>query len=123
MTIVRTVRPCPLCLFTNPIDSTPLPEGGQLTAGLERGRIRQILILAVALSGLQARQANALIIEVDYTYDSSQFFTASGNPGGATGAAQARAALEAAAARWSAIIDQPLGALDLVDDDLRIRSN
>ena len=51
---------------------------------------------------------NALTIQIDYSLDSNSFFSASGNPGGATGATKARSALEAAAARWSAIINQTL---------------
>ena len=37
--------------------------------------------------------APALTIRIDYRYDTNQFFSAAGNPGGATGAAQARAAM------------------------------
>ena len=51
---------------------------------------------------------NALTIQIDYSLDSNNFFSASGNPGGAPGATKARSALEAAAARWSAIITQTL---------------
>ena len=51
---------------------------------------------------------NALTIQIDYSLDSNGFFNASGNPRGETGANQARAALEAAAARWSIIINQTL---------------
>ncbi|MDB4759280.1 hypothetical protein OAF99_02955 [Akkermansiaceae bacterium] len=51
---------------------------------------------------------NALTIQIDYSLDSNNFFSASGNPGGANGATKARSALEAAAARWSAIITQTL---------------
>ena len=72
---------------------------------------------------LCARPAGAVDIVADYRYDTAQFFSAAGNPQGAAGAALARATVEAAAARWSAIIDQPLGAVALVDDndDPRIR--
>jgi len=49
-----------------------------------------------------------LTIKVDYRFDSSGFFN---NP-------QARAAIEAVAARWSRIIDQPLAAVNSVDDNL-----
>lgn len=64
----------------------------------------------------------ALTVQIDYRYDSNSFFSAAGNPAGATGATQAKAALAAAAARWSAIIDQSLGAVSLTDnsDDVRI---
>jgi len=66
---------------------------------------------------------NALTIQIDYSLDSKNFFSASGNPRGATGAAQARAALEAAAARWSSIISQPLQpvvAFDHATADIRL---
>ncbi|MFT4546804.1 MAG: hypothetical protein ACI8XO_000489 [Verrucomicrobiales bacterium] len=67
--------------------------------------------------------ADALTIEVDYRYDQNGFFSAGGNPQGAVGASAARAAIEAAAARWGAIIDQPLLAAQFNDagNDPRIR--
>lgn len=66
---------------------------------------------------------NALTIQIDYSLDSNNFFSASGNPGGATGATKARSALEAAAARWSAIITQtlqPVFANDHPTADIRL---
>ena len=68
---------------------------------------------------------HALTIQVDYRYDTNNFFSAAGNPNGATGAAQARAALQAAADRWGAIIEQSLGAVSVSDDgdDVRIGFN
>ena len=66
---------------------------------------------------------NALTIQIDYRYDSNNFFSASGNPQGAEGASQAKAALEAAAARWSAIINetlQPIIADDHSFQDVRL---
>ncbi|MGI9244085.1 MAG: matrixin family metalloprotease, partial [Verrucomicrobiales bacterium] len=79
--------------------------------------------LSLGLTLLWGNVAGAFTIQVDYRYDSNQFFSAEGNPGGAAGAAQAKAAVEAAAARWSAIIDQPLASVQLRDDndDPRIR--
>jgi len=75
----------------------------------------------VCMIGGALSSASAIEIEVDYRYDSNDFFSASGNPQGATGAAQARAALQAAADRWSAIIDQSLGAVSLADDSSDVR--
>ena len=66
---------------------------------------------------LAGTPALAINIEVDYRYDSNNFFSAAGNPDWVA----ARAALEAAAARWSAIIDQSLGAVNLANDDLDAR--
>jgi hypothetical protein len=48
-----------------------------------------------------------LTVRVDYRYDSSGFFS---NP-------EARSAIEAAAARWSRILNQSLAAVNSVDDD------
>lgn len=61
--------------------------------------------------------AGALEIEVDYRYDTNGFF----DPGTTQGL-QARAALEAAAARYSRIISTQLGGVTVVDDfyDARI---
>ncbi|MFT5108050.1 MAG: hypothetical protein ACI9UA_003693, partial [Pseudoalteromonas tetraodonis] len=76
---------------------------------------RLTLTLSLLLS--LAEIASSLTIQVDYSYDSNDFFSASGNPQGETGAEQAKAALEAAAARWSAIIDESLGEVTLTDDN------
>ncbi len=65
--------------------------------------------------------ASGITIQVDYRYDSNGFFDASGNPRGADGAAKARAAIAAAAARWSAIIDQSLLKVETTDDELDVR--
>ena len=77
------------------------------------------------LHGALLASAPALTIQIDYRYDTNNFFSAAGNPGGATGAAQARAALRAAADRFGAIINQPLGAVSVSDDadDVRIGFN
>lgn len=76
----------------------------------------------IVLLGIVSMSASALEIEIDYRYDTNGFFSASGNPNGAAGAATARAALQSAADRWSAIIDQELGAVSVADDsdDVRI---
>jgi hypothetical protein len=79
--------------------------------------MRRLFLLATLVAGYAECTALALKIQVDYTYDDNKFFSAEGNPQGAVGAEQARAALEAAAARWSAIIDQPLGAVTVEDDN------
>lgn len=75
------------------------------------------MIVTFAVIGLGLDAGHALTIQVDYSYDSNGFFSASGNPQGAAGARQAKAALEAAAARWSAIIDQALTPVRLSDDN------
>lgn len=95
----------------------------QVGFAIQGGMWKNLVLAILVLVGHHGSLVHALTIEVDYTYDSSQFFTTSGNPQGASGAASAKAALEAAAARWSAIIEQPLGALNLVDDndDQRIK--
>jgi hypothetical protein len=52
---------------------------------------------------LVAQSAVAITIQINYTYDTTNFF-ASGNPQGATAGAQAKAALEAAASYYSTIL-------------------
>jgi hypothetical protein len=52
---------------------------------------------------LAAQLASAITIQLDYTYDTGNFFGA-GNPQGATGGAQAKAALEAVASYYSTIL-------------------
>lgn len=64
----------------------------------------------------QMRIADAINITVDYRYDSNSFF----DPGTTSGQ-QARAALQAAASRFSDIITTSLGAVDLNDDNLDAR--
>src|SRR4051794_3638756 len=61
------------------------------------------MCLLCAVSCLAAQPVAAINIQIDYTYDSSNFF-GSGNPSGATAGAQARGALEAAASYFSAIL-------------------
>jgi len=58
----------------------------------------------------------AINITVDYRYDSNSFFDPATVPG-----QQARAALEAAAARYSEIVTTSLGAVSLVDDSTDVR--
>lgn len=57
--------------------------------------------------------AVGITIEVDYSYDTNHFFSEAGNPQ----AAEARATVEAAAARWGRIIDQSLLEVTLADDN------
>ncbi|MEJ6578235.1 MAG: matrixin family metalloprotease [Akkermansiaceae bacterium] len=56
---------------------------------------------------LMVPSAWGLTIKVDYRYDSSGFFNN----------VEARRAIEAVAARWSRILDQPLAAVHSVDDN------
>ena len=94
-------------------------------SGFWGGMMRSVRVALGSLLVLlgQLEMVRALTIRVDYTYDTNGFFSAAGNPQGESGARLARAALEAAAARWSAIIDQPLAAVQVSDDfnDPRIR--
>ena len=60
----------------------------------------RLLCAAICLA---AHPASAITIQVDYTYDTGNFF-GSGNPSGATAGAQAKAALEAAASFYSTIL-------------------
>ncbi len=59
---------------------------------------------------LAAQPAVAITIQIDYSYDTSNFF-GSGNPQGATGGAQAKAALEAAASFYSTILTDSFSAI------------
>jgi matrixin len=62
----------------------------------------RIKLLCVLLC-LVVQPAGAITIQMDYTYDTGNFF-GSGNPSGATAGAQAKAALEAAASFYSTIL-------------------
>ncbi len=57
-----------------------------------------------------AQPAAAITLQIDYTYDTSNFFGA-GNPQGAAAGAQAKAALEAAASYYSAILTDSFTAI------------
>lgn len=70
--------------------------------------------LLAILSGL-SRPAQAVNITLDYTYDTSNFFGV-GNPNGATAGAQAKAALEAAAAYYSTILTDTFSAIQTPPD-------
>ena len=71
---------------------------------------------ALVASTIGVVPLSAIEIEVVYDYDTQGFFSESGNPNGAVGGAQARAAIRAAADRWEAVIDQSLLAVNEVDD-------
>ncbi len=79
-----------------------------------RHRLEQIF-LAIALGCALAGSAHAITIDIDYSYDSpslggSNFF-GSGNPQGATGGSQARAALDAAASYFTGILNDTFSAI------------
>ncbi|HEY2759900.1 MAG TPA: hypothetical protein VGI75_04135, partial [Pirellulales bacterium] len=57
-----------------------------------------------------AQPAAAITLQVDYTYDTSNFFGA-GNPQGAAAGAQAKASLEAAASYFSSILTDSFSAI------------
>ena len=78
-----------------------------------RGAIATTLLLGLLF---QIRIADAINITVDYRYDSNYFFDPA-----TTSGQQARAALQAAASRFSEIITTSLGAVDLNDDNLDAR--
>ena len=69
----------------------------------------RVLWLCLAL-GVVAQQAAAITLQVDYTYDTSNFFGV-GNPQGATAGAQAKASLEAAASYFSSILTDSFSAI------------
>ena len=60
----------------------------------------RLLAIVLAIWRWSPRRPRAINIEIDYTYDTSNFF-GSGNPQGAAAGAQAKAALEAAASYFS----------------------
>ncbi len=73
------------------------------------------VFLTIALGCVAAGSATAITIDVDYRYDTpalggSNFF-GSGNPQGATGGSQARAALEAAASYFTSILNDTFSAI------------
>jgi hypothetical protein len=59
--------------------------------------------LSCVLIGLAMQPASAITIQLNYTYDTGNFF-GNGNPSGGTAGAQAKAALEAAASFYSTIL-------------------
>ena len=69
----------------------------------------RLLALLLALAVLVAPAA-AVTVNIDYTYDSNNFFGA-GNPQGATAGMQAKAALESAAGFFSNILNDTLSSI------------
>lgn len=69
-----------------------------------RRRRYRFWLWGVLASLLLVRPAVAITLQVNYTYDTSNFFGA-GNPQGATAGAQAKSSLEAAASYFSAILN------------------
>jgi len=76
-------------------------------------RAVRTLCLAAALCGA-AVPAGAISIQVDYTYDTTNFF-GTGNPQGAAAGAQAQAALEAAADFYSVILTDSFSSIETPD--------
>lgn len=77
---------------------------------MNNGRRQWIwIVLAWSLAAL-AQPAAAITVQIDYTYDTNNFFGA-GNPQGATGGAQAKAALESAATYFSNILADTFSAI------------
>jgi hypothetical protein len=79
-----------------------------------RHRLGQIF-LTLAIGCALACSATAITIDIDYSYDTpalggSNFF-GNGNPQGATGGSQARAALESAASYFSSILNDTFSAI------------
>ncbi len=72
---------------------------------------RHALLLVLTVMGLVGAPAGAIVITVDYRYDTNGFFDLGTSEG-----VMARAALEAAAGRFSAIITTPLSAVSLTDN-------
>ena len=66
-----------------------------------------VLYLALCLA---APPAAAINLQIDYTYDTTNFF-GSGNPQGAAAGVQAKAALEAAASFYSTILTDSFSAI------------
>jgi len=76
--------------------------------------VQTLFILAIVFCFSVPLQA--IIVTVDYQYDTNNFFDTT-----TTSGQQARAALEAAASRYSEIITTSLGAVSLVDDSTDAR--
>src|SRR5882672_2093285 len=81
----------------------------QNEGGMNNQQCRRLRWLGVVLC-LIAEPAAAITLQVDYTYDTSNFF-GNGNPQGATAGAQAKAALEAAASFYSTILTDSFSAI------------
>lgn len=75
-----------------------------------RFRLTTCVFLLALLAWTSA--ATAVTVEIDFSTDTSDFFGA-GNPQGETGAAQAKAALEAAADYYSGVLKDTFSAVDV----------
>jgi hypothetical protein len=78
-----------------------------------RTTITRLTLLAAAVLAsvvLAAAPAPAITLSINYAYDTSNFF-GSGNPQGLAGGLQAKAAMEAAAAYYSTILDDTFSAI------------
>jgi len=82
----------------------------QLVFRTAKSFLRRTTVAVVLLAALGSTSANAISISVDYTYDTSNFFGA-GNPNGAAAGAQAKSALQAAAAYYSDILADTFSAI------------
>jgi hypothetical protein len=83
-------------------------ETGNLEKHMIRATILPLMLLTAAM--LAVTPARAVTLSIDYTYDTGNFF-GSGNPQGAAAGLQAKAALEAAANYFSAILDDTFSSI------------
>ncbi len=73
--------------------------------------LNRLAVLSLCLAGcVVAQQAAAITLQVDYSYDTSNFFGA-GNPQGAAAGAQAKTTLESAASYFSSILTDSFSAI------------
>src|SRR5262249_16016224 len=84
-------------------------QRGRNSSAMRFRQLWQMLLLGLAVC-FMAHPAPAITIQLNYAYDTSNFF-GSGNPQGATGGAQAKAALEAAASYYSTILTDTFDAI------------
>jgi hypothetical protein len=72
----------------------------------------RVFLVACGLVAARIPAACAVTIKIDYEFDTNFFFS-SGNPGGANAGAQAKSAIEAAAAYLSGIVQDTLAAVQI----------
>ena len=99
----------PIWRLTNKVEVGLPAAREQEQSAMHLRRVWRMRLLCVALC-LAAQPAAAITIQIDYTYDTGNFF-GSGNPAGATAGAQAKAALEAAASYYSTILTDSFSAI------------
>ncbi len=75
-------------------------------------RFHAILSLTLVAVAIWATSAKAITIELDYSSDATDSFFGDGNPQGATAGAQAKAAMDAAAAFYNGILGDTFSAID-----------